>query len=47
VELAEARERHLAPALEGVLDDAENCVDRLRGLLLAEPGPAGDLVDEL
>ena len=47
VELAEPGERHVAAALEGLLDDFENGIDGLAGLVLAQVGPARDLVDEL
>jgi hypothetical protein len=47
VELAEARERDVAPALKGVLDDLQNGIDSLAGFALAQVGPVGHLVDEL
>jgi hypothetical protein len=47
VELPEAGERDVAPALQGFLDDVEHCVDGLPGFTLANVGPVRDLVDEL
>jgi hypothetical protein len=47
VELAEAREGDVAPALEGLLDDVQDGIDGLTGLGLLQVGPAGHLVDEL
>jgi hypothetical protein len=47
VELPEARERDVAPALQGLLDDLQHGVDGLSGFILAQISPAGDLVDEL
>jgi hypothetical protein len=46
VELAEPGERDVAPALERLLDDVQDGVDGLAGLVLAQIGPAGHLVDE-
>ena len=46
-ELAEAGEADLSAAAEGLLDDRQDRVDGLAGLLLAEAGLVGDLVDEL
>src|SRR6476619_3044182 len=47
VELAEAREGHVASALEGLLDDVQDGIDGLAGFALAQVGPAGHLVYEL
>src|SRR5437763_8285249 len=47
VELPEARESHVAAALQRVLDDVEDGVDRLTGFFLPQVGLRGDLVDEL
>jgi HEAT repeat protein len=47
VELAEAGERDVTPALKGVLDDFQDRIDGLAGFALAQVGPAGHLVDEL
>ena len=46
VELAEPGERHLSPAGERVLDNAEDGIDCVAGLLLAETGLGCNLVDE-
>src|SRR5260370_880473 len=47
VELAEPGERDLPTAGEGLLDDAEDGVDRGGGVLLLEVALPGDVIDEL
>src|SRR5215207_353379 len=47
VELAEPREDDIAAAAERVLEDIENSVNGLGGLLLAQVRLAGDLIHEL
>ena len=46
-ELAEARKRDIAAALEGLLDRLQDRVHGITGLLLVEARAAGDLIDEL
>src|SRR5579884_109886 len=46
-ELPEAREHDLASTLECVFDRLQHRVDRIRGILLAQPGAIRNLVDEL
>jgi hypothetical protein len=47
MELAEPGERHVAAALERLLDGVEDGVDCLAGLGLAQVRTSGDLIDEL
>jgi hypothetical protein len=47
VELAESGERHIAAALERLLDGVEDGVNSLAGLGLAQVCTTGDLIDEL
>jgi hypothetical protein len=47
MELAEPGERHIAPALQRLLDGVEHGVNCLAGLGLAQVGATGDLIDEL